>query len=172
MQRLLWTLGVVHREGAHLLYSWRTLFAQDAEPSEQWVQALEDNPEEAVRLEAYVSRFGRMQDTIAQKLLPRWLEALAENPGSQIEILNRAERLGVLRSTEEWLTARKLRNRLVHEYMSDVRDFATALNRSRELAIMLVDTYNNLREDLPHRLPIQSDELPPAIAREPESGSC
>jgi hypothetical protein len=56
-----------------------------------------------------------MQDTIAHKLLPRWLEALVESPGSQIEMLNRAERLGAIESTENWLMARKLRNRLIHE---------------------------------------------------------
>jgi hypothetical protein len=36
---------------------------------------------------------------MADKLFPRWLQALAETSGSQIETLNRAERLGVLTST-------------------------------------------------------------------------
>ena len=66
----------------------------------------------AERLEAFVSRFGRMQDTIADKLLPRWLLAQAETPGSQIETLNRAEKLGVLPDVEQWLEARKLRNHI------------------------------------------------------------
>lgn len=70
-----------------------------------------------------MSRFGRMQDTIADKLFPRWLLALAETPGSQIETLNRAERLGILNSTERWLEMRNLRNRLVHEYMTDSAKF-------------------------------------------------
>lgn len=115
MERLLWTLDVVYREGHHFLYSWDSLFAQERKPDESWVNTLDDYPEEAVYLEAFVSRFGRMQDTIAHKLLPRWLEALVESPGSQIEMLNRAERLGAIESTENWLMARKLRNRLIHE---------------------------------------------------------
>ncbi len=59
------------------------------------VTAGDRHPELAKRLEAFVSRCGRMQDTIADKLLPRWLLAMAETPGSQIAVLNRAERLGV-----------------------------------------------------------------------------
>lgn len=85
---------------------------------------MEQDRERAERLEAFVSRFGRMQDTLADKLLPRWLSALAEPVGSQIENLNRAERLGVVEDTLQWLEARKLRNRLVHEYAIEAADFA------------------------------------------------
>ena len=56
-------------------------------------------------------------------MLPRWLRALAEQPGSQIEVLNRAERLGVVEDVAAWLEARQLRNRLVHEYMTDPASF-------------------------------------------------
>lgn len=64
---------------------------------------------------------------MADKLLPRWLLALAERPGSQIEVLNRAERLGVLEDVTAWLEARQLRNRLIHEYMTDSEAFAADL---------------------------------------------
>ena len=43
-----------------------------------WVRGLASAPELAEQLEAFVSRFGRMQDTIADKLIPRWLMGLAE----------------------------------------------------------------------------------------------
>ncbi len=59
--------------------------------------------------------------TIADKLLQRWLMALAETPGSQIEILNRAERLGVIGDVEHWLEARKRRNKIIHKYTCRVR---------------------------------------------------
>lgn len=113
-QRFLTTLRIVQREGEHLRYSWHRLFDQTIDT--EWVVSLDRDPERAERLEAFVSRFGRLQDTIATKLLPRWLMALAEEPGSQIETLNRAERLGVLESADRWLEARQLRNRLIHEY--------------------------------------------------------
>lgn len=102
---------VLYREGKHLRYSWSRLYSQDLDLT--WVNSLEDNPELAERLEAFVFRFGRMQDTIASKLLLRGLLALAETPASQIETLNRAEKLRVIESVKRWLEARKLRNRLV-----------------------------------------------------------
>jgi uncharacterized protein YutE (UPF0331/DUF86 family) len=50
--------------------------------------------------------------------------AQAESPGSLIETLHRAEQLGVIDSAASWLEARKLRNRLIHEYMTDPAEFA------------------------------------------------
>jgi hypothetical protein len=85
--RFLETLEIVFREGAHLAYSWQRVYSQPIDSA--WVRGLATNPEHAETLEAFVSRFGRMQDTIAGRLLPRWLLALAEMPGSQIEVLNR-----------------------------------------------------------------------------------
>ncbi|MTI50162.1 MAG: hypothetical protein FH757_00890 [Alcanivorax sp.] len=164
LDRLIWTLDLVHREGAHLLYSWRSIFEGESQPDATWVAALDERPEEAVRLEAFVSRFGRMQDTMADKLIPRWLDTLAESPGSQIENLNRAERLGVISSTENWLIARKLRNRLVHEYMRDASDFAAALEQAKAATLMLIDTYNRLRDDLPRRLSIDDSRLPAGLS--------
>jgi hypothetical protein len=93
-ERFLYTLKIVHREGQHLMYSWHRLYSQKIDAD--WVNELQSVPQIAEQMEAFISRFGRMQDTIAGKLLPRWLVALEETPGSQIETLNRAERLGVL----------------------------------------------------------------------------
>lgn len=145
IDRFIATLEIVEREGEHLAYSWQTLFADGQRRDAEWVIGLERNPEEAVRLEAFVSRYGRMQDTLADKLLPRWLMALAEKPGSQIETLNRAERLGVIDSVEAWLAARKLRNQLVHEYMQDPVVFADSLNVAMSTSVMVLKTYNHLQ---------------------------
>ena len=107
-----------------------------------------------------MSRFGRMQDTIADKLFPRWLLALAETPGSQIETLNRAERLGILNSTERWLEMRNLRNRLVHEYMTDSAKFAQDLVLAKEYSLILIETFNRVRQDAMIRMGHKSESLP------------
>ena len=162
IDRFLWTLDIVEREGRHLRYSWSSLFASGNAPGADWVASLEQHPEEAVRLEAFVSRFSRMQDTIADKLIPRWLQSLAERTGSQIENLNRAERLGILESTEQWLAARKLRNQLVHEYMRDPQAFAAALATAKEYSLMLLATYNRIRGYAEQRMALES-ELPECL---------
>jgi hypothetical protein len=92
--RFLQTLDIVAKERGHLTYRWKGLFNQIIDV--EWVDSLEENAGSAEQMGAFVSRLGRMQDTKADKLIPRWLLALAEKPGSQIEILNRSSRLGVL----------------------------------------------------------------------------
>ncbi|GBL44302.1 hypothetical protein SFMTTN_0097 [Sulfuriferula multivorans] len=159
--RFLQTLEIVAREGKHLSYSWNSLFSQTIDA--EWVRNLEHAPAIAERLEAFVSRFGKMQDTMANKLFPRWLLALAETPGSQIETLNRAERLGVLTSTEQWLEARNLRNRLVHEYLTEPEKFAEDLALVKEYSLMLLNTFNGLRQDAIARMGHKAENLPEAL---------
>ena len=159
--RFLHTLEIVAKEGKHLSYSWSSLFNQPI--NVEWIIGLEQNPGCAVQMEAFVSRFGRMQDTMADKLFPRWLLALAEVPGSQIETLNRAERLGVLTSTERWLEARNLRNRLVHEYMSEPAKFVEDLLLAKEYSLMLLETFNRLRQDAITRMGQKKEALPEQI---------
>lgn len=156
--RFLQTLEIVAKEGQHLTYSWYRLFDQNIDVN--WVENLEQNADCAEQMEAFVSRFGRMQDTMADKLFPRWLLALAETPGSQIETLNRAERLGVLTSTERWLEMRNLRNRLVHEYMTDSAKFAQDLLLAKEYSLVLIETFNCLRQDAKTRMGHKNEGLP------------
>ncbi|WP_242518466.1 hypothetical protein [Halochromatium roseum] len=60
-------------------------------------------------------------------------------------MLNREERLGVLDSTEDWLQARKLRNRLVHEYMESADALAADLILAGEYTALLLETYERIR---------------------------
>lgn len=142
-KRFLDTLAVVGREAEHLTYSRERVFSKAVDAD--WVRGLDHDPLRAEALEAFVSRFGRMQDTIAGKLLPRLLIAQAEQPGSLLEVLNRAERLGLLADVDQWLQARALRNRLVHEYMDDPEAFATDLELASGFCDLLLDTYERVR---------------------------
>lgn len=84
------------------------------------VSRLETDPDLAERVEAFVGRFGRLQDTVGDKLLPLLLTALGEKTGAAIDNLDRAERLRLVHSTDEWINMRNLRNQMVHEY-TDVK---------------------------------------------------
>lgn len=158
VDRFLSTMAIVAKEAMHLEWSRARLFEQNIDSA--WVDSLSVHPELAERLEAFVARYGRLQDTLADKLLPRWLLALAEQPGSQIEVLNRAERLGVVDDVASWLEARQLRNRLIHEYMTDSASFAEDLNLAESYGRMLIRTYLRLREDAVSRLGIPPELLP------------
>lgn len=139
-QRLLSLLEIVQREGSMLLKTDARLFKSNLDAA--WVERLKDEEDLAERLEAFVSRFGRMQDTLGDKLLPSLLRSLAERPGSVLDNLNRAEKLDLLTSVVEWLDARNLRNKLIHEYMVNAEDFALALNSAHAAVQLLVATYN------------------------------
>ena len=139
-QRFLSLLEIVRREGGLLLKTDARMFKVNLDAA--WVERLENEEDLAERLDAFVSRFGRMQDTLGDKLIPSLLRSLAEKPGSALDNLNRAEKLGLLTSVVEWLDVRNLRNKLIHEYMADAEEFAMALNKAHDAVTLLVATYN------------------------------
>lgn len=122
----LWALArVVRREAEYLKQTDGRLFEQafDLERA----RALPITPELAERVDAFVARFGRLQDTLADKLLPALLRQLAEPVRSAVENLDRAEKLGLLESADLWLETRRLRNRMIHEYVEDPAELAQGL---------------------------------------------
>jgi hypothetical protein len=94
----------------------------------------------AERLDAFVSRFGRLQDTVGDKLLPALLLASAEPVQSAVENLDKAEKLGWIESTDTWLEMRKLRNQMVHEYIEDLAVLDNALQSGHAFVPRLVAT--------------------------------
>jgi len=133
--RLAFLLETVQLEAAHLRLTDARLFSQPFLPER--AQALNSNMDEAERVDAFVARFGRLQDTLGDKLLPTLLRALAEPVGPAIDNLDRAEKLGLLPSADEWIAARKLRNRMVHEYVRDAAELAAALNAGHHFVPLL-----------------------------------
>lgn len=138
--RVVSLLEITHREGKWLQRTDARLFGTPVDAA--WVRRLETDDDLAERLDAFVSRFGRLQDTTGDKLIPAVLLFVAEKTGSAIDNLNRAEKLGLLESVQRWLDTRNLRNRLIHEYMSDPEEFAVALNQAHELVVVLIGAYN------------------------------
>jgi len=102
--RLQFLARVVRKECLHLTSTDHRLFENASFTIEQ-ATLLEGNPDLAERVEAFVSRFGRLQDTVGDKLLPLLLDALGEKSAAVIDNLDRAERLGLIHSAE--LTGRE-----------------------------------------------------------------
>ena len=105
-----------------------------------WVESLENSDEHSEMLDAFVSRYGRLQDTLGDKLLPAMLRAGLEKAGSQLDNLLRAEKLGWIESTQVWIELRELRNRLVHEYMESADDLLDALHQALQGVHVLTET--------------------------------
>ncbi|OGT63734.1 MAG: hypothetical protein A3J38_08280 [Gammaproteobacteria bacterium RIFCSPHIGHO2_12_FULL_45_9] len=66
------------------------------------------------------------------------LELVGQKGQSLIDILNQIERMGLLDSAQTWLTWRNLRSRLIHEYVENPEEFASALNTANLYAGELI----------------------------------
>ena len=135
-ERLAFLARVTEKECVHLLQTDARLFGdlftvEDA-------QKIELDPILAERLDAFVSRFGRLQDTVGDKLLPALLISMAEKPGAAIDNLDRAEKLGFIESADTWMEMRRLRNQMVHEYIEDLAILSSALRSGHSFVPSLV----------------------------------
>ena len=141
-ERLQFLARVTQKECQYLLETDQRLFTEPMTAA--LVQKLKADPLLAERLDAFVSRFGHLQDNLGDKLLPQLLDAMAEPVGAVLENLDRAEKLGWLASADTWLEIRKLRNQMVHEYIEDVAVLASALQAGHVFVPVLMDTAQRL----------------------------
>jgi class 3 adenylate cyclase len=149
LNRLRFLARVVERERTHLLATDQRIFAMPF--SMERAQKLDTDVELAERVEAFVARFSRLQDTLGDKLLPALLRALGEPLGAVIDNLDRAERLGWLASADEWLFVRQLRNQMIHEYIEDPAILVSALQSGHERVPMLVSASAALLREIVKR---------------------
>lgn len=133
--RLRFLADTVLAEAEHLQTTDGRLFAVAMTPER--AATLRADIDLAERTDAFVARFGRLQDTLADKLLPALLDWLLEPVGTAIDNLNRAERLGWIESVETWVEVRRLRNRMIHEYVRDPAELASALMAGHAAVPML-----------------------------------
>jgi hypothetical protein len=124
--RLQFLVRVAGRECEHLALTDRRIFEQPFTVDRARELAVDFDLAEKV--EAFVGRFARLQDTLGDKLLPLLLAALGEKTGAAIDNLDIAERFGWIPSTDQWLAMRKLRNQMIHEYIEDPVLLASALS--------------------------------------------
>lgn len=134
--RLEFLARVTLKECRHLLDTDGRLFSNPFTAAV--AQTIEADPILAERLDAFVSRFGRLQDTVGDKLLPALLAALAEEVGPAIDNLDKAEKFGFITSTDLWMEMRRLRNQMVHEYIEDLTVLTNALGSGHSFVPVVV----------------------------------
>ena len=135
-ERLVFLARVTERECVHLCDTDRRLF--DGSLTDEQIGAIANDPILAERLDAFVTRFGRLQQTVGDKLLPALLAALGEKVGAAIDNLDRAEKFGLIELADDWMVMRKLRNQMVHEYIEDITILAGALRGGHEYVPSLI----------------------------------
>lgn len=129
-ERLARLLRLVEREDVHLRAVRHRLLGDDWRVDAGRVSGLLGDDTGIDRLESFGAKFARMQDTVIDKLIPALLLAAGEPVMAAIDNLDRMERLGLVAAAEPWFEKRRLRNRLVHEYIDQPGDLAAALERA------------------------------------------
>lgn len=155
--RLRQLLELVGREEQHLLGVSSRLFGDCEQITEAWLEGVLAVPEGIDRLESFVGKFSRMQDTMMDKLLPTFLVAIGERSNTALDNLNLAHRLQFVTDPDAWLSMRMLRNRLVHEYVDDSAELAAALAKARELVPDLSKTFRAIRDYAVRSLPLRGE---------------
>ncbi len=102
-------------------------------------------------VEAFVSRFLRLQDTLGDKFIPQLLKALGEKPAAVMDNLDTAERLEWIESADEWLAIRQLRNQMVHDYIEDLEVLRSAIQTAQRFVPMLINVANKLQDEIQKR---------------------
>ena len=147
--RLQFLTRVVRKECRHLATTDQRLFGGLFNLAQ--AKQLETDPDLAERVEAFVGRFGRLQDTLGDKLLPLVLSVLGEKASAAIDNLDRAERLGLINSADEWMTMRNLRNQMVHEYVEDPIVLTNALQSGHAFVSSLIDAAGKIIAEMENR---------------------
>ena len=95
-------------------------------------------------IDQLIFRFSKLQDTMGEKLFPSFLELLGEEVKSKsfIDRLNRIEELGILYK-DEWMSMRKDRNEIAHEYSFNQDEVVDSINLIYEIAEKLVNVYDS-----------------------------
>ncbi len=142
-------LELAERESAHLRYTWHTLYQEPIDKA--WVENLTIREDLAEKIDAFVGRFGRLQDHIGEKLLPAFARLLGGQPKSLLDTITYAEHIGWVTNAEEFIGTRKLRNLLVHEYMAETALFLEALIAAKGAAELLFDVVAAIRQEAAQR---------------------
>jgi len=140
---------VVRKECQHLTITNQRLFGKPF--TLEQASRLEIDHNLAEQVEAFVGRFGRLQDTVGDKLLPLLLDSLGEKTSSVIDNLDRAERLELLRSADEWMVMRNLRNQMIHEYVEDLVVLTSALQTGHAFVPALIVTADQMIAEIERR---------------------
>jgi len=114
-------------------------------------QQIDNDDDLSEQVEAFTSRFSRLQDTLWDKLIPKLLSALGERNTTVMDNLDTAERLNWIPSADEWLAVRQLRNQMVHDYIEDLEILISAIQSAHSYVTTLTNVTLNLQNELKKR---------------------
>jgi uncharacterized protein YutE (UPF0331/DUF86 family) len=99
--------------------------------------------EEFDKLENLTSRYARTTDMLVNKVLRSIDTVESEDIGTIIDIMNRAEKRGIVSSAELLHTIKDLRNNIVHEYkIAEITRFFADVQKYTPLLLDIIQKVN------------------------------
>lgn len=151
-ERALFLCRITRKEAEHLQSTVSRLFPSGKTPGAEEVEQWLADPLLSERLDAFVARFSRLQDTVGDKLIPVLMALAGEERGPMLDNLDKAEKFGWINSADEWMLYRKLRNQMVHEYIEDAQILADALGAGQRFVPTLIRLSLSVVEEVDKRL--------------------
>lgn len=111
--------------------------------------------EQVQGMDQFILRFTKLQDAMGSRLFPAILQYLKEpyEDRPMLDKLNRLEKIGFIKSVEQWQTIRNIRNTLAHDYPDDPDKNAAQFNLAFEsvngLYVMLATVGTKLKAEYP-----------------------
>ena len=138
------TLKECEQHRAHLQSAWLEAVDFPALKTEAKDYTLTDS--QIRTLDQLVFRFGKLQDAIGTRLLPTLLQLLQEWQENEafLDKLNRAEKLGLLYSVDQWQRLRELRNQITHEYPDNPEAIIIGLRRLAAHVPILLEMHEQI----------------------------
>jgi uncharacterized protein YutE (UPF0331/DUF86 family) len=100
-------------------------------------------PEQFDKLEILASRYARTTDILVNKVLRSIDTVESEDIGTVIDIMNRAEKRGIVSSAELLHTIKDLRNNIVHEYrVTEIAGFFTDVIKYTPVLLEIIQNVN------------------------------
>lgn len=110
-------------------------------------------PEEISFTDQFIYRFSKLQDLLGRKLFRLILIGLGEDVENVpfIDLLNKLEKLQLIKSKEQWLTLRELRNQISHEYPYNTEELVNGLNELYLQSQVLSGIWLSLKKNAENR---------------------
>lgn len=104
------------------------------------------NPIQASFVDQLIFRFSKLQDTMAEKILPAILILSKEDIKRKtfIDILNRLEKLEIINKVQ-WLKLREVRNEIAHEYSYNQAEVVESIIEIYNYSNDLMDVYHSVK---------------------------
>lgn len=103
--------------------------------------------EEMGFLDMLTTRYSKLQDLMGNKIFPLFLKTLEENidGASALDRIHRLEKLGYLKSSDDWIAMRAVRNSIAHEYPDDPDLMVSNINAAVASSRYLKSYWQKLR---------------------------